>query len=243
MKSVLSVVRSMADKNTLNESAGSGRGGRAELWGLEAAIPRRIGATTRPGDGRAPGVHGDVEPRGRRDGAIVGTEAGSRHAGGDRTSRHGGAGGGGEGRGDDQAPLLPRGLEPREEPVAEGSREGAHRKEKRAAGGDPTIAVDVERGEHVIEQVDAARLVAGGGLGAHEQMMDHVVADRLPWIARRKEPAHGRLERTHAFAMTVAWIGWCRSPARAELSVRAVADVAWPSARPTWWITSSRRCR
>jgi hypothetical protein len=97
MKSVLSAVRSLADKSRLNESGAAGRDDRTELWGLDAAIPRRIGATTGPGDDRAPDEGGDPEWRARRDGVIVGTEAGSRQAVGDRPRRHGGAGGSGAG--------------------------------------------------------------------------------------------------------------------------------------------------
>jgi hypothetical protein len=59
MKSVLSAVRSMADNCRLNESAAAGRNDRAELWGLEGAIPRRIGAATGSWDGRADGEGGD----------------------------------------------------------------------------------------------------------------------------------------------------------------------------------------
>ena len=92
MKSVLSAVRSMADKSRLDESAATGRDDRSKLWGLEAAIPRRMGATTRPWDGRADGEGGESEWRARRDGVIVGTKAGLCQAGRDRASRDGGVG-------------------------------------------------------------------------------------------------------------------------------------------------------
>ena len=72
-------------------------GARAKLWGLDAAVPRRIGATMGYWDGRAPGEGGDPTWRARRDGVIVGTEAGSRQAGDDRPNRDGGAGGSGAG--------------------------------------------------------------------------------------------------------------------------------------------------
>jgi len=81
--------------NRLNESAAAGRDDRAKLWGLEGAIPQRIGATTGPGNRRADGEGGDPVWHARRDGLIVGREAGLRHAGGDRPRRHGGAGGSG----------------------------------------------------------------------------------------------------------------------------------------------------
>jgi len=93
MKSVLSAVRSMADKSRLNESAAAGRNDRAELWGLEVAIPQRIGVMTGRGDGRAPGVRGDPAWRAQRDGVIVKTQAGVRRAGDDRPNRDGDAGG------------------------------------------------------------------------------------------------------------------------------------------------------
>jgi hypothetical protein len=95
MKSVLSAVRSMADKSRLNESAATGRDDRSKLWGVDAASPRRMGVTTGFRVGRADGEGSDPEWRARRDGVIVGTEAGSRPAGGDRPRRHGGAGGSG----------------------------------------------------------------------------------------------------------------------------------------------------
>jgi len=97
MKSVLSAVRSMADKSRLNESAAAGHNDRAELWGLEGAVPRRIGTTTGSWDGRTDGEGGDSGWRAGRDGVIVGTQAGSRRAGGDRFNRAGGAGGSGAG--------------------------------------------------------------------------------------------------------------------------------------------------
>ena len=53
--------------------------------------------TTGLWDGRADGEDGDPAWDARRDGVIVGTEAGSRPAGGDRPNRHGGAGGNGAG--------------------------------------------------------------------------------------------------------------------------------------------------
>ena len=97
MKSVLSAVRSMADKSRLNESASAGRDDRAELWGLEGAFPQRIGVTTGSWVGRADGEGGEPAWGARRDGVIVGTEAGSRPAGDDRPRRRGGAGGSGAG--------------------------------------------------------------------------------------------------------------------------------------------------
>jgi hypothetical protein len=97
MKSVLSAVRSMADKSRLNESAAAGRNDRAKLWGLDAAVPRHIGATMGCWDGRTDGEGGDSAWRAGRDGVLVGTQAGSRRAGGNRFNRAGGAGGSGAG--------------------------------------------------------------------------------------------------------------------------------------------------
>ena len=61
-------------------------------------------------DGRAPGEGGDPTWRARRDRVIVGTEAGSRQAGGDRPRRRGGAGGSGAG---DHEESSKAGVEPR----------------------------------------------------------------------------------------------------------------------------------
>ena len=56
-----------------------------------------MGVTRAFWDGRADGEGGDSAWRAGRDGVIVGTEAGSRPAGGDRPNRDGGAGGNGAG--------------------------------------------------------------------------------------------------------------------------------------------------
>jgi hypothetical protein len=72
-------------------------GPRSELWGLEGAIPRRIGAATGSWDGRADGEGGDPAWHARRDGVIVSTQAGVRRAGDDRPNRDGDAGGRGAG--------------------------------------------------------------------------------------------------------------------------------------------------
>jgi len=56
-----------------------------------------MGVTTGFRVGRADGEGSDPEWRARRDGVMVGTEASSRPAGGDRPRRHGGAGGSGAG--------------------------------------------------------------------------------------------------------------------------------------------------
>jgi hypothetical protein len=92
MKSVMSAVRSMADKSRLDESAAAGRHDRAELWGLEGAVRRRIGAMRGCWDGRADGEGGDPARHAWRGGVIVGTQAGRRPAGDDRPRRRGGAG-------------------------------------------------------------------------------------------------------------------------------------------------------
>jgi hypothetical protein len=77
MKSVLSAVRSMADK-TYWTNPRDVDGPRSKLWVLNAASPRGLRVTTGFWDGQAGGEGGDLAWRARRDGVIVGTEAGSR---------------------------------------------------------------------------------------------------------------------------------------------------------------------